>query len=79
MERRMIGRITETEIIWPEVDINGHAYNRPPAMTYQLAEGEFVVLPLGFADFARLEQPARSAPSARRSRATEELPTDGAE
>jgi len=44
---------------WPESDIYGQPYNRPPAATYRVGN-RFVVLPAGFNDpeaLSRLSKP----------------------
>lgn len=52
---------------WPETDINGRPYNRPPAATMNLSDGKFVVLPANYTDDGRLlamlkpTRPERSA------------------
>ena len=49
---------------WPESDINGQPYNRPPAATYRVGN-RFVVLPAGFRDvekLSRLQAPRVSTP-----------------
>ena len=37
----------ETPVAWPDFDLLGQPYSRPPAATLQVAPGAFVVLPPG--------------------------------
>jgi hypothetical protein len=47
MDNERIGRIDGETITWPEVDILGQSYSRPPGMTVGIGDGRFVVVPVG--------------------------------
>jgi len=47
MDNNRIGQIDGESIRWPEADLRGQSYTRPPAMTVQIGGGSFVVVPAG--------------------------------
>lgn len=63
-----IGVIHDDRIEWPEVDINGRPYTKPPHGTHAVGNRRFVVLPFGYRDTTGALEELRNkyAPPARK-------------
>jgi hypothetical protein len=47
MDNPRIGLNRESGVVWPEQDLRGHTYSKPPGQTLSIGNGQFVVVPMG--------------------------------
>lgn len=50
MSDNRIGQFTDVGMVWPEVNIFGHKYERGVGAIAPIGGGQFVVLPVNFVD-----------------------------